>query len=282
MKIDALHMNTVQPVGYDPTRVNTVKEQDPAAEEQKKAEEARQERQEEAAAVNASVYGDVLARDQDGDTVAAQKQSLEALEDGLVFAKDNAEEAAQRPQAEEDVALPQPAQEAIAAQEEAKAQEAEKDEETDPLKQQQQAAVNNPLQQEKTAAEKLAEEEAKKEKAADAQQSLTGVSANQLETMYLQGKISRYQYDQEIGRRDALMEKEEKPVGQVEEEEDEEQENRPNAERVQEQINANNTFNQEMGRLNNAAVAEDVFADAMRTANENDRVDLMTKVFDTN
>ena len=282
MKIDALHMNTVQPVSYDPTRVNTVKEQDPAAEEQKKAEEARQERQEEAAAVNASVYGDVLARDQDGDTVAAQKQSLEALEDGLVFAKDNADEAAaQRTQPEEDVALPQPAQEAVAAQDAAKAQEADKKEETDPLKQQQ-AAVNNPLEKEKTAAEKLAEEEAKKDQAADAQQSLTGVSANQLETMYLQGKISRYQYDQEIGRRDALMEKEEKPVGQVEEEEDEAEEKKPNAERVQEEINANKSFNQEMGRLNNAAVAEDVFADAMRTANENDRVDLMTKVFDTN
>ena len=282
MKIDALHMNTVQPVSYDPTRVNTVKEQDPAAEEQKKAEEARQERQEEAAAVNASVYGDVLARDQDGDTVAAQKQSLEALEDGLVFAKDNADEAAaQRTQPEEDVALPQPAQEAVAAQDAAKAQEADKKEETDPLKQQQ-AAVNNPLEKEKTAAEKLAEEEAKKDQAADAQQSLTGVSANQLETMYLQGKISRYQYDQEIGRRDALMEKEEKPVGQVEEEEDEAEEKKPNAERVQEEINANKSFNQEMGRLNNAVVAEDVFADAMRTANENDRVDLMTKVFDTN
>ena len=282
MKIDALHMNTVQPVSYDPTRVNTVKEQDPAAEEQKKAEEARQERQEEAAAVNASVYGDVLARDQDGDTVAAQKQSLEALEDGLVFAKDNADEAAaQRTQPEEDVALPQPAQEAVAAQDAVKAQEAEKKDETDPLKQQQ-AAVNNPLEKEKTAAEKLAEEEAKKDQAADAQQSLTGVSANQLETMYLQGKISRYQYDQEIGRRDALMEKEEKPVGQVEEEEDEAEEKNPNAERVQEEINANKSFNQEMGRLNNAAVAEDVFADAMKTANENDRVDLMTKVFDTN
>ena len=78
------------------------------------------------------------------------------------------------------------------------------------------------------------------------------------------------------------MEKEEKPVGQVEEEEDEAEEKKPNAERVQEEINANKSFNQEMGRLNNAAVAEDVFADAMRTANENDRVDLMTKVFDTN
>ena len=282
MKIDAVHMNMVQPVAYDPNRTDAVKERDAAAEEQKKAEEAKQERQEEAAAVNASVYGDVLARDQDGDTVAAQKQSLEALEDGLVFAKDNADEAAaQHTQPEEDVALPQPAQEAVAAQEAARPQEAEKEDKTDPLKQQQ-AAVNNPLEKEKTAAEKLAEEEAKKDQAADAQQSLTGVPVNQLETMYLQGKISRYQYDQEIGRRDALMEKEEKPVGQVEEEEDKEEENNPNAERVQEQINANKSFNQEMGRLNNAAAAEDVFADAMKTANENDRVDLMTKVFDTN
>ena len=147
-----------------------------------------------------------------------------------------------------------------------------------------QAAENvasNAPNAEPTAAEKLAEEEADKEREQDRmEQSLVGVSAGQLETMYLQGKISRYEYDQEIGRRDELMQKEEKPVGRQEEEEDEEE--RTNAQKVQEEINSNNTFTQQMGRITNATVEEDIHAEALKTANENDRVDLMTQVFDTN
>ena len=248
MKIDALNTNMVQPVGYDPTtRTDIVKEKDAAAEEQKKADEAKQERQEEAAAVNASVYGDVIARDEDGDTVAAQKQSLEALEDGMVFAKENKDE------------------EAFGA-----------------VRNEQENVTLPPQQEEKSAAEKLAEEEAKDARDEKQQQSLTGVSANELETMYLQGKITRYQYDQEIGRRDVLMEKEEKTVGQAEEEEDEKEENNPNAEKIQEQIKEDNSFAERMGKLSNATVEEDIRAEALKTANENDRVDLVTKVFDAN
>ncbi len=247
MKIDALNTNMVQPIGYDPARTDIVKEKDAAAEEQKKADEARQERQEEAAAVNASVYGDVISRDEDGDTVAAQKQSLEALEDGMVFAKENNDE----------------------------------EETTGAVRNEQENVTLPPQQEEKSAAEKLAEEEAK-EAREEKQQSLTGVSANELETMYLQGKITRYQYDQEIGRRDVLMEKEEKTVGQAEEEEDEKEENNPNAEAIQEQIKEDNSFAERMGRLSNATVEEDIRAEALKTANENDRVDLVTKVFDAN
>ncbi|MBO4902057.1 MAG: hypothetical protein J5518_04630 [Lachnospiraceae bacterium] len=246
MRIDALNTNMTAPV-YDPARAaNAVNEKDPAAEQQKKAEEERAETQKEAAALNSSVYGDVLSADEDGDTVAAKQQSLAALEDGMVFRKDVPEE--------------------------------EEPEETE------QAAENvasNAPNAEPTAAEKLAEEEADKEREQDRmEQSLVGVSAGQLETMYLQGKISRYEYDQEIGRRDELMQKEEKPVGRQEEEEDEEE--RTNAQKVQEEINSNNTFTQQMGRITNATVEEDIRAEALKTANENDRVDLMTQVFDTN
>ncbi len=242
MRIDALNTNVIQPAGYDPIRTQTQKaeEKDVAAEQQKKTEEARKE---EAAAVNASVYGDVLSEDEDGDTVAAQKQSLEALEDGLVFAKEGQEDAASQVR-------------------------------------QQQESVKLPGQEEKTAAEKLAEEEAKKEDE-EHTQSLTGVPADQLETMYLQGKISRYQYDQEIGRRDALTEKEEKPIGQQEEEEDKEK-TQLDTERVREEENENKAFTQEMGRITGGKVEEDIRADALKTANENDRVDLMTKVFELN
>ena len=249
MRIDALNTNIVQP-NYDVARTDEMKVKEreaAAAEEQKKADEAKQERQEEAAAVNASVYGNVLSEDDDGDTVAAQQQSLEALEDGLVFAKEG------------------------------------QDEKTAAVRQQQES-VALPGQEEKSAAEKLAEEEAEKERDEDKAQaqSLTGVSADQLETMYLQGKISRYQYDQEIGRRDTLMEKEEEPVGQQEEEEDEDEENELNTERVRQEQNENNAFTQEMSRLSGGKVEEDIRADALKTANENDRVDLITKVFEMN
>ncbi len=243
MRIDALNTNVIRPAAYEPVRTESekVEEKDVAAKQQEKTEEARRE---EAAAVNASVYGNVLSEDEDGDTVAAQKQSLEALEDGMVLAKEGREDAASQVR-------------------------------------QQQENIQLPGSEEKSAAEKLAEEEAQEERDEN-NQSLTGVSADQLETMYLQGKISRYQYDQEIGRRDALTEKEEKPIGQQEEEEDEEERTQLDTERVREEQNENKAFTQEMGRITGGKVEEDIRADALKTANENDRVDLMTKVFELN
>ncbi len=244
MKIDALN-TSIRPITYEPPvrtdAVRGVDDKDPAQEQQKKTEEAREQKENEAAAVNSAVYGNVLSKDEDGDTRAAKQQALDALEDGMVFVKE------------------QSAAEKLAEEE---AKEAEKP----------------------SAAEKLAEEEAKEEKDEKAQaQSLTGVSAQQLETMYLQGKISRYQYDQEIGRRDVLMEKEEKTVGQAEEEEDEEKETNPaSAEQIRKEIENNNGFNERMSKLAAATAEEEIRGDAILKAGENDRVDLMNQVFGTN
>ena len=55
-----------------------------------------------------------------------------------------------------------------------------------------------------------------------------------------------------------------------------------NTDRVREEMNENNAFTQEMSRLSGGKVEEDIRADALKTANENDRVDLMTKVFELN
>ncbi|MCR4683917.1 MAG: hypothetical protein K5649_00460 [Lachnospiraceae bacterium] len=241
MKIDALN-TSIRPIAYEPPArtdaVRGVDDKDPAQEQQKKTEEAREQQKEtEAAAVNNAVYGNVLAKDEDGDTLAAKQQALDALEDGMVFVKEQSTA-------------------------EKVAEESDKP----------------------SAAEKLAEEEAKEEKDEKEQaQSLTGVSAQQLETMYLQGKISRYQYDQEIGRRDVLMEKEEKTVGQAEEEEDEEKETNPaSAEQIRKEIENNNGFNERMSKLAAATAEEEIRGDAILKAGENDRVDLMNQVFGTN
>ncbi|MCR5267528.1 MAG: hypothetical protein K6E16_03315 [Lachnospiraceae bacterium] len=251
MRIDALN-TSVRPITYEPPvrtdAVRGVDDKDPATEQQKKTEEDRAARETEASAVNSSVYGDVLAKDDDGDTVAAKQQALEALEDGLVFKKEQAEEVTTSLRKDEQTTAEQTAQ----------------------------------ASEQKSAAEKLAEEEAKKEQQDDQQQSLTGVSAQQLETMYLQGKISRYQYDQEIGRRDALMEKEEKTVGQMEEEEDKEKENPASAEKIQKEIENNNGFSERMTKLATATAEEEIRGDAILKAGENDRVDLMNQVFGTN
>ena len=244
MKIDALN-TSIRPIAYEPPArtdaVRGVDDKDPAQEQQKKTEEAREQQKEtEAAAVNNAVYGNVLAKDEDGDTLAAKQQALDALEDGMVFVKEQSTA-------------------------EKVAEESDKP----------------------SAAEKLAEEEAKEAQEEKAQaQSLTGVSAQQLETMYLQGKISRYQYDQEIGRRDVLTEKEEKSVAQVEEEEDQEKEeektNPASAEQIQKEIENDNSFTQRMSKLAAATAEEDIRGDALLKAGENDRVDLMNQVFGTN
>lgn len=257
MKIDALN-TSIRPITYEPPvrtdAVRGVDDKDPAQEQQKKTEEAREQKENEAAAVNSAVYGNVLSKDEDGDTLAAKQQALDALEDGMVFVKE------------------QSTAEKVAA-------EAEKPSAAEKLAEEEAKEAEKP-----SAAEKLAEEEAKEAKDEKAQaQSLTGVSAQQLETMYLQGKISRYQYDQEIGRRDVLMEKEEKTVGQAEEEEDEKKETNPaSAEQIQKEIENNNGFNERMSKLAAATAEEEIRGDAILKAGENDRVDLMNQVFGTN
>lgn len=257
MKIDALN-TSIRPITYEPPvrtdAVRGVDDKDPAQEQQKKTEEAREQKENEAAAVNSAVYGNVLSKDEDGDTLAAKQQALDALEDGMVFVKE------------------QSTAEKVAA-------EAEKPSAAEKLAEEEAKEAEKP-----SAAEKLAEEEAKEAKDEKAQaQSLTGVSAQQLETMYLQGKISRYQYDQEIGRRDVLMEKEEKTVGQAEEEEDEKKETNPaSAEQIRKEIENNNGFNERMSKLAAATAEEEIRGDAILKAGENDRVDLMNQVFGTN
>ncbi|MBR6452896.1 MAG: hypothetical protein IKS87_09330 [Lachnospiraceae bacterium] len=262
MKIDAINTSMPRPV-YEPVRP-AQDETNPAAQQLKQTEEARQEKesealkeqreatQSEAEKVTGSVYGNVLASDEDGDTVAAKPQALEALEDGLVFRKDQTEQEVK----------------------------------TTSLKPQEKALQDVAAPKEETAAEKLAKKEAAEEKKDDnAQQSLTGLSAQQLETMYLRGQISRYQYDQEIGRRDNLMQKEETKPGQVPEEdrkEEQAKEDQVNAEKVQKEIQNNNSFAQRMTKLAVGTAEEDIRAEAFKNANENDRVDLMTQIFDQN
>lgn len=211
--------------------------------ENDKAAKAAEKTKADAEKVASEVYGDVLSKSVDGDVTTAAKQSIDALSDGLVLPKENTPEV------------------------------------TTSLK----APVANPAVKQETGAEKLAEETRAEEDSEEEIDSLTGYTSNELETLYAQGKISRYDYDQEVARRAELSEQD-KPETQAEKTEDTaaEEKNEEQANIIKQQIEGNQAFNKEMSELTNTAINTDMSVDALNIARQNDRVELIGQILGQN
>ena len=128
-----------------------------------------------------------------------------------------------------------------------------------------------------------AEKDAKKAENEDEIDSLTGYTSNQLENLYAQGKISRYDYDREISRRDELTktentsDSEEEKVTETEDEAEDK-----TSELIKQQIEGNNTFNKEMSGLVNTAINENQTINALNIGKENDRLDIVNQILNGN
>ncbi len=119
--------------------------------------------------VREKVYGEVLGFSEDGDTVAAGEKALEALQDGLVFLREDTTENLNR-------------QETPVRQETPHRQEIENRRETS-------------TRQDKADAEHDVE-------------SLRSYTKDQLESLYVRGEISKFRLEQEEARREMLTKRE--------------------------------------------------------------------------
>lgn len=205
------------------------------------AVKAAEKTQADAEKVASEVYGDVLSKSVDGDVTTAAKQSINALSDGLVLPKENTPEV------------------------------------TTSLK----APIANAAEKQETETEKLAAENGANEDAEEEIDSLTGYTSNELETLYAQGKISRYDYDQEVARRAELSEQD-KPEAQAEKTEGAAAEKKDEANIIKQQIEGNQAFNKEMSELTNTAINTDMSVDALNIARQNDRVELIGQILGQN
>lgn len=93
--------------------------------------------------------------------------------------------------------------------------------------------------------------------------SLVGVSASQMETMYLKGEISRAEYDKEVDRRERLKE------DSSENEDESKAETRQN----------NREFIQDMSAINSSATSEKIEDTGYADAIKNGRANIMLDVF---
>lgn len=128
-----------------------------------------------------------------------------------------------------------------------------------------------------------AEKDAKKAENEEEIDSLTGYTSNQLENLYAQGKISRYDYDREISRRDELTKTEDTQDSEEEKvTENDAEEGDKTSELIKQQIEGNNTFNKEMSGLVNTAINENQTIDALNIGKENDRLDIVNQILNGN
>lgn len=128
-----------------------------------------------------------------------------------------------------------------------------------------------------------AEKDAKKAENEEEIDSLTGYTSNQLENLYAQGKISRYDYDREISRRDELTKTEDTQDSEEEKvTENDAEEGDKTSELIKQQIEGNNTFNKEMSGLVNTAINENQAIDALNIGKENDRLDIVNQILNGN
>ena len=191
------------------------------------------------------IYGDVLDISEDGDTVTARPEALQKLDDGIVMLRGEAEEDKKSVAEEEEKAAEKRAE--IRAEQEAKAEAS------------------------KEAREEIAEAKAEKaEEKADntSYNSLTGYSDDMVDTLYRQGKIDSRSYNTEMERR-ARLDEELAPK-----EKDEDKEN------VRETTENNNGFARDMGELRAQAEEDERESEALMTAAENGRVDIMKDILD--
>lgn len=254
MRTDGISNSMIDVNGYNPvSNANSDK-----ITEEKAAQKAADAAKSEAAAAAKSeaaadaktaseVYGDVLSVSDDGDVATATKQSMRALSDGIVMPKEKAEE------------------------------------EID---------------------------------------SLTGFTASQLDTLYSQGKISKYDYDREVERRDDLKEQSgidtvkadatskttatdaatdatgktnatnatgktnatgntsaaEKPDTRENAQKPDTRESAQKAAIIEQEIDSNNAISKQMAGLSEVAANNEMTFDAINTAKENGRIDLMNQI----
>ena len=116
--------------------------------------------------------------------------------------------------------------------------------------------------------------------------SLTGYTSNQLDTLYAEGKISKYDYDQEVERRAELTQEEKRieinePKEKPEEKADETEDDEAKA-ALQQEIEGNNAFAKNMAKLNETAINDDLKTQALDTAKENGRLEIMNQILGNN
>lgn len=144
------------------------------AQETKRAQEAAKASQspQEISSAAKGVYGDVLDISEDGDTVSARPEAMQALDDGYVIFKGE-DSAANEPSRSQEVLK------------EIREEQEKRAEERAELRKEQQA------------------EDEQQEEAEDAvNQSLTGYSDDMIDTLYRQGKIDSGDYNAEVDRRE--------------------------------------------------------------------------------
>lgn len=262
--------------GNKPSPAERLEEQNQKAQEKKDAERAEE--------VQEAVYGDVIGVSENGDIATAKEESVKALEDGMVFKKNNNDDAAKanapaderRNEGLEDIKLnedkaPQETQpDAGRIPQEVKPED-------DRIKELQKQNLNEDKDKEIT--------------------SLTGYTDDQLQTLYTQGKIDKIKYDQEIERRKELMqEDDEKAVQQTEEEQkdtdavkaaeqnrgNEEDEKKEETSRIQDEIERNEQAAETLGRVYANEADEQLRAQAVQEALASGRMDIVADIFNGN
>ncbi len=220
-------------------------QQDNRAQESSKAQEnaGRAAGQAEDAAAR-GIYGDVLDISEDGDTVTARPEALQKLDDGIVMLRSDSNE--EKTETVEKQREAEERREEIAAAQAAKAEESRE-------------------AREKIREENQQETEAESENTTQ-YNSLSGYPDNMVDTLYRQGKIDSNTYNAEIGRRERLDEMR----GADEETE------------TEERVEDNNRFNAEMNGINARGEEDNRQTEALFTAAENDRLDIVKDIFTDN
>ena len=159
----------------------------------------------------ANAYENVVATSKDGDTVQVKPEANERLADGFVFNKNQEEkntEAVSSNKEDKDNVSNQDEKEAWAQKSEKIADKTE-DQKNERLREMiedareksEEAKENIRLQAREAAKEDEADEKADEKADVKAQTSINNASDQDLEQMYLEGKISSYAYNQEIASR---------------------------------------------------------------------------------
>lgn len=172
--------NVINNIAPDKTQNTPRTENGPdKAKESGKAQEVAQSAQNVQSADSAAkgVYGEVLDISEDGDTITARPEAMQALDDGYVILKDGQSADQAKPSESAEVLKELRIEEEQRAEERARIREEEANRED-------------------------TEEETSKEVNA----SLTGYSDDMIDTLYRQGKIDSSDYNAEVDRRERLDE----------------------------------------------------------------------------
>ena len=234
-------------------RAQNIKKTDAQAETQKVQQDTRSQESSKAQenagravgqvedAATKGIYGEVLDISEDGDTVTARPEALQKLDDGIVMLRNDSNEEKQEVIEEQKDANER--REEIADALAAKAEESREA----------RAEVRE---------ENLKDTEDESGNTAQ-YNSLSGYPDNMVETLYRQGKIDSNAYNTEISRRERL----------------EEMRGTDEATETEEKVENNNEFNAEMTGINARGEEDNRQTEALFTAAENDRLDIVKDIF---